>query len=106
MIWNGDDELEEHWWHTLYYLTLVGENGITLTPNKLQFSQKLVQFAGFVVGKTTVKPLPKYLDAIRNFQGPTTISEARSSFVLLNQVSKYGRLAEIMYPCKELLSPK
>ena len=87
--------------HILNYLTLVGENGITLTPNKLQFSQKVVQFAGFVVGKTTVKPLPKYLDAIRNFERPTTISEARSWFGLVNQVSRYGRLAEIIYPFKE-----
>ena len=66
----------------------------------------MVQFVGFVVGKTTVKPLPKYLDAIRNFERPTTISEARSWFGLVNQVSRYGRLAEIMYPFKELLSPK
>ena len=106
MIWDDDDDLEEHWWRTLDYLTLVGENGIILTLKKLQFSQKVVNFAGFVVGETTVKPLPKYLDAIKNFQRPSTISEARSWFGLVNQVSRYGKLAEIMYPFKELLSPK
>ena len=106
MIWDDDDDLEEHWWRTLDYLTLVGENGIILTLKKLQFSQKVVNFAGFVVGETTVKPLPKYLDAIKNFQRPSTISEARSWFGLVNQVSRYGKLAEIMHPFKELLSPK
>ena len=65
MILDSDNELEEHWWKTLDNLTLIGENCITLTPSKLHFSQKVVQFAGFVVGKTTVKPLPKYLDAIK-----------------------------------------
>ena len=42
MIWNNDDDLEEYWWRTLDYLTLVGENGIILTLKKLQLSQKVV----------------------------------------------------------------
>ena len=87
MIQDGDDELEEHQWPTLDYLTLVGENGIPLTPNKFQFSPKVVKFAGFVVGKTTVKPLPKYHDANRNFERPTTISEARYWFGILSKSS-------------------
>ena len=73
MIWDDDDDLEEHWWRTLDYLILVGENGIILTLKKLQLSQKVVNFAGFVVGETTVKSLQKYLDAIKNFQRPSTI---------------------------------
>ena len=106
LIWDADEELADHWWRTLDYLTLVGENGIILSPKKFQFCQKEVTFAGFVIGATTVKPLPKYIDSIKNFQRPTTISEARSWFGLVNQVSRYGRLAEIMFPFKELLSPK
>ena len=40
MIWDGDNELEEHWWRALDYLTLEDENGITLTPNKLSVLPK------------------------------------------------------------------
>ena len=68
MIWNNDDDLEEYWWRTLDYLTLVGENGIILTLKKLQLSLKVVNFAGFVVEENTVKPLPKYLDVTKNSQ--------------------------------------
>ena len=42
MIWDDDDDLQEHWWRTLDYLTLVGENGIILTLKKLQFLQGLL----------------------------------------------------------------
>ena len=73
-----------------------------ITPKKLQFCQK-IEFAGFVIGETTVKPLTKYLEAIKNFQRPTTISEARAWFGLIDQVSRYGRLAEIMFPFRDLL---
>ena len=42
---------------------LVGDNGIIASPKKFQFSKRVVDFAGFVVGETTVQPLPKYIDA-------------------------------------------
>ena len=53
-----------------------------------------------------VKPLPKYLDAIRNFPRPTNISDIRSWFGLVNQVSSYNKLTEMMEPFRKLLSPK
>ena len=53
-----------------------------------------------------MKPLPKYLDAIREFPRPTNISEIRSWFGLVNQVSHYGKLTDLMAPFKPLLSPK
>ena len=104
MLW--DDWMEEHWWRILKYLNLLGDNGIIASPKKFQFSKRVVDFAGFVVGETTVQPLPKYIDAIRNFSRPTCISDVRAWFGLVNQVSRYGRLAELMHPFKKLLSPK
>ena len=77
-----------------------------MSPKKFQFCKREVEFAGFVVGENTVRPLPKYIDAIRNFSRPTCISDVRAWFGLVNQVSRYGRLSEIMHPFKELLSPK
>ena len=105
-MWDDDFSLEEHWWRIIDYLILVGNNGIILNPKKFQFSQRTVEFAGFLVTQTDVKPLPKYIDAIRNFSRPANISEIRSWFGLVNQVSHYAQLTEFMAPFKPLLSPK
>ena len=53
-----------------------------------------------------MKPLPKYLDSIRNFPHPKKIGDIRAWFGLVNQVAHYGKLIEIMAPFKPLLSPK
>ena len=55
---------------------------------------------------TEVKPLPKYLDAIATFPRPTNISDIRSWFGLVNQVSSYNQLTSLMEPLRKFLSPK
>ena len=44
-----DEVLEKHWWEIIDYLILVGKNGIVLNPNKFQFCQRDVEFAGFLL---------------------------------------------------------
>ena len=106
LMWDDDESLEAHWWRVIDFLTLVGSNGVTLNPKKFQFCQREVEFAGFQITQNSVKPLPKYLDVIRNFPRPTDISGIRSWFGLVNQVSHYARLSDLMLPFKPLLSPK
>ena len=45
-------------------MELLGENGVILNPDKLQFSQRIIDFAGFTLSECDLEPLPKYLDAI------------------------------------------
>ena len=104
ILW--DRNLEEHWWRVISYLELVGKNGIVLNPTKFQFSASEVDFAGFHITTSEVKPLAKYLDAIATFPRPTSISDVRAWFGLVNQVSHYGRTTRLMEPFKPLLSPK
>ena len=101
-----DRDLEEHWWRVIDYLELLGRNGIILSPEKFQFSSHEIDFAGFRVTDHEVKPLPKYLDAIRDFPRPTNISDVCSWFGLVNQVAHYAKLVEMMQPFKHLLSSK
>ena len=101
-----DEDLEQHWWRIIDYLELVGRCGIILNPDKFQFSQRDIHFAGFKITESTVEPLPKFLDAIRNFPRPNSITDIRSWFGLVNQCSHYGQLSELMLPFKHLLSPK
>ena len=98
--------LEEHWWRIIDYLELMGHEGIIINPSKFQFAEKQIDFAGFRITEDEVKPLPKYLDAIRDFPRPKRIVDIRAWFVLVNQVAHYDKLTEIMAPFKPLLSPK
>ena len=41
-----DDTLQQHWWRTIEFLTLVGQAGIVLNSDKFQFAERSVDFAG------------------------------------------------------------
>ena len=82
------------------------EGCVVLNPKKFQFASNSVDFAGFRVSKHSVEPLPKYLDAISQFPMPKNISDIRSWFGLVNQVSNYAQLRDLMAPFKCFLSPR
>ena len=101
-----DANLEKHWWRTIDFLTICGEAGIVLNPEKFQFCSKDVEFAGFRLTESRVAPLEKYMSAIRDFPTPANITDIRSWFGLVNQVSSYGQLRKFMAPFRPFLSPK
>ena len=69
------------------WLDICGHNGIIFNPNKFVFGAGTVEFAGFEITSTNIQQCKKYLDAICNFPTPTNITEVRSWFGLINQVS-------------------
>ena len=101
-----DQTLTQHWWRTIDLLTRLGQAGIVLNPDKFQFAERSVDFAGFRVSDATIEPFPKYLDAIREFPSPTSTTDIRSWFGLVNQVSNYAQLRDLMAPFKPFLSPR
>ena len=101
-----DTSLKEHWWRMIDFLELVGRKGIILNPTKFQFAQKEIDFAGFHITQEDVKPLDKYLETIRTFPQPKNVSDIRAWFGLVNQVSHYSKLTDLMKPFKPFLSPK
>ena len=101
-----DEDLEEHWWRTIDFLTCVGQAGIVLNPDKFLFADKTVDFAGFRVSETTIEPLSKYIDAIKDLPTPVSTPDIRSWFGLVNQVTNYAQLRDTMAPFKPFLSPR
>ena len=101
-----DVNLKEHWWRTLKFLTLVGSAGVVLNPDKFQFAQRVVDFAGFRISDKNIAPLPKYLDAIRTFPTPRNTTDVKSWFGLINQVANYTQLRKFTCPFCKFLSPK
>ena len=55
-----DENLESHWWRTVDFLTMVGKSGIILNPDKFQFSQREVDFAGFRITPEKIDPSPNF----------------------------------------------
>ena len=87
------------------WLDLCGSNGITLHPDKFVFAQDTVEFAGFEVTLENVRPCKKFLRAILDFPQPKNITDIRSWFGLVNQVSYAFSMTEKMLPFRQLLRP-
>ena len=101
-----DSDLEQHWWRTIDFLSIVGESGIVLNPAKFQFAQRDVEFAGFRITADKIDPLPKCYNAIRDFPTPSSTTDIRSWFGLVNQVIDYAQLRDLMAPFRPYLSPR
>ena len=91
-----DDDLEEHWWRTEQLLSICAASGIVLNPDKFQFAQREVDFAGCRITEDRVDPLPKLFSAIQDFPTPTNATDIKSWFGLVNQVATYAQLQELM----------
>ena len=103
VLWDADDGLEEHWWRMIDFLELAGSNGVVLNHEKFQFAQREIDFAGFRVTDNSIKPLDKYLRAIVDFPTPTKTTDIRAWFGLVNHVSHYNRLIDLVSPFRVFL---
>ena len=101
-----DEDLETHWWRTIDLLITCGKAGIILVPKKFQFAQREAEFAGFDITEDKILPLPKYIAAIQDFPTPTSTTDIRSWFGLVNRVANYAKLSESMKLFKPFLSPR
>ena len=95
---------EEHDQRVLQVLERVSKAGLTLNPQKCQFSKDRVTFLGHVVDRTGIKPDPDKVRAIAEMQQPTNVSEARRFLGTVNPMSKFiPHMANITKPINELL---
>ena len=103
LLW--EEDLEKSFFQTCEFLTICGNNGITLNPNKFQFAEETVKFAGFQITPTGVQPSKEFLEAILNFPTPTDITGVRSWFGLVNQAAYAFSMTEKMSPFRDSLKP-
>lgn len=102
LLW--DIDIATSFWHTVAYIELCTKNGLVFNPDKFVFAQDTVEFAGFDVTPSGYKPPHKIIKAILDFPGPRNITDVRSWFGLVGQVSYAFSQAPIMAPFRELLS--
>jgi hypothetical protein len=101
LLWAND--LEESFFQAVRWLDVCGRNGITLNPEKFVFGADEVEFAGFEITRDEVRPCQRHLQAIMDFPTPKDITDVRSWFGLVNQVSFVFSMAERMLPFRDLL---
>ena len=99
------NSIEESFFQTCKFLDRCGRNGIVLNPRKFTFAQDTVEFAVFEISQESVRLSAKYLAAIKSFPTPKDITEIRSWFGVVNQVSYAFSMTKTMYPFRELLKP-
>ena len=103
IMWS--DTIKDSFFQAVQWLDVCGRNGITLNPEKFVFAEDAVEFAGFEISSDTVRPCQKYFDAIRDFPTPKNITDIRSWFGLVNQVSYAFSMTQRMAPFRHLLQP-
>jgi len=99
------DDLHKSFFQAVDWLDLCGYNGIILNPDKFVFGADTVEFAGFEITPSIVRPCKKYFDAIHDFPTPATITDVCSWFRLINQVSYAFAATERMLLLRQLLQP-
>lgn len=97
-------DLEEHDLRLKKVMAVLEENNVMLREDKCIFGVKKVHFLGHELSEQGVKPLDKYILAIKGFRAPTNIAELQSFMGLVNYVGKWiPHLATITEPLKQLL---
>ena len=82
-----EESIEDCFYATCRYIELCGRNGVVFNPAKFKFGRTELDFAGFTVTDSGVKPTKRMLEAIRDFPKPTNLTGARAWFGLVNQVA-------------------
>ena len=104
ILW--DDSIETSFWHTIDYLAHCGSNSIVFNPEKFHFAEKEVEFAGFEIMADRINSTKRMTEAISSFPTPKNITDVRSWFGLVNQVSYTFSQTEIMALFWELLKTR
>ena len=86
-------------------LSRLEENGITLNPEKCEFSAEKVEFLGHRIGKDGIEVDPSKVEAVQQMKAPSDVPELRRFLGMANQMGKYlPNLAQTSKPLRDLLS--
>ena len=88
-------------------LNILDNKNMAVKWEKCAFFQKEIQWLGFKISNSGVKPLVGKSDSIKNLPNPKNLSELRSSFGSINQYMKFvPNLSFLSSPLRPLLLKK
>ena len=95
---------EEHDERLRTVLKRIQDSGMTLNPEKCEFSRNRVKFLGHVLDGTGIHPDPDKIQGIAETATPKDVSDIRRFLGTVNQMSKFSpHLADSTRPLRELL---
>lgn len=101
-----DDDIKTNFFRVCEFLSKCSNQGCVFNPAKFQFGEETVKFLGFKVTADSIKPTDEFLDNIRSFPTPKTITDVRSWYGMIAQISYAFASAPEMQPFRHLLSTK
>ena len=101
-----DVDIETNFYRVCEFLEKCSNQGCVFNPSKFQFGEETVQFLGFKVTKDSIQPTDDFLKNIQSFPTPKTITDVRSWFGMIAQISYTFATAPDMQPFRHLLSTK
>ena len=104
ILWT--DDIEQNFYKVCDFLTRCSNAGMVFNPSKFQFSEQEVDYLGFKITATGIKPQDEFLQSIRDFPPPRNLTDVRSWFGMINQISYTYAVAPAMAPFRHLLSAK
>ena len=102
------ESIDQAFWQTVQWLDTCGVMALRRTLISLCSIElkNTVEFAGFEISLTSVKPCSKVLHSIKDFPTPRNATDIRSWFSLVNQVAYAFAVADHKQPFRELLGPR
>ena len=104
LLWT--DTIEQNFYKVCAFLSKCSNAGMVFNPSKFQFSEQEVDYLGFKITNTGIKPQEQFLQSIRDFPTPRSLTDVRSWFGMINQISYTFAIAPAMAPFRHLLSAK
>ena len=102
-----DKDRTSHITHVQQFLQRCQEQQISLNPDKCTFCQTTITFAGFHLSPEGYRIDSSITNAISHFPAPSSCSDLRSFFGLVNQLSSCtDTIAPLLLPLRPLLSTK
>jgi cleavage and polyadenylation specificity factor subunit 1 len=92
---------EEHREHLKQVLSILNDNGMKISLHKCSFMQTNVDFLGYQISGTGIKPSAKKCDAIQLIDLPTTCKELHSFLCTINfyrkHIPEFAKKSEKLY---------
>ena len=104
ILW--DNSIESNFYRVCSFLEKCASAGCIFNPNKFQFASAEVEFLGFKITMNGLGPTDAFMETIRSFPTPKSLTDVRGWFGTINQISYTFAITEQMKPFRALLSSK
>ena len=88
--------IEEAFFPTCKWMDICGRHGITQNPEKFHFAKETVEFAGFEITTTNIRPSDTFIRAIMDFPTPRNISAEHHRRNVTVRSDQPGKLLPIL----------